>query len=276
MNDRSKRDQRTERNRWQLLEQLEEMLETPMVALAFAWLALIVYDLVRGLPPFLAKLSDVIWMLFAVDFVLKFTVAPRKLVFLRANALVGLSLLVPALRVLRIARVAQIARTAHAARGLRLAGIVGSVNRGMRSLRAMMRRRGLAYVITLTILVTFAGAAGMYAFERNAPGGGFPDYGTALWWTAMILTTMGSEYWPKTAEGRMLCLLIATYAVAVFGYITAFLASFFIDRDADAPDGEVAGARAIAELRAEIRALRQALIAEGRIAARGAGHEGAR
>lgn len=43
-------------------------------------------------------------------------------------------------------------------------------------------------------------------FERGAlPRGGIDSYGTALWWTAMILTTMGSDYWPKTAEGRILC-----------------------------------------------------------------------
>lgn len=33
----------------------------------------------------------------------------------------------------------------------------------------------------------------------------------------MLLTTMGSEYWPQTAEGRILCLLLSVYAFAVFG-----------------------------------------------------------
>jgi len=43
-------------------------------------------------------------------------------------------------------------------------------------------------------------------FERDAlPQGGIDSYGTALCWTAMILTTMGSDYSPKTAEGRTLC-----------------------------------------------------------------------
>jgi V/A-type H+-transporting ATPase subunit I len=60
---------------------------------------------------------------------------------------------------------------------------------------------------------------------------GFSDYTSALWWTAMLLTTMGSEYWPKTAEGRTLCLVLALYAFAVFGYVTASLAAFFIDAD---------------------------------------------
>ncbi|MFC0389344.1 potassium channel family protein, partial [Muricoccus vinaceus] len=106
-------------------------------------------------------------------------------------------------------------------------------NRGMNALRAGLRRRGLGYVAALTALVSLLGAAGMYAFER-APEveGGFSSFGDALWWTAMLMTTMGSDFWPRTAEGRVLCLLLATYAFAVFGYITAAFASFFVGRDA--------------------------------------------
>lgn len=102
----------------------------------------------------------------------------------------------------------------------------------MRGLSRGFRRRGVGNVSILTLLVIIIGAAGMYRFELDAPNGpGFTDYTSALWWTAMLLTTMGSEYWPKTAEGRMLCLVLALYAFAVFGYVTASLAAFFIDAD---------------------------------------------
>lgn len=96
------------------------------------------------------------------------------------------------------------------------------------------RRRGLGYVILLTFIVLTTGAAGMYQFELEARGGpGFEDYGAALWWTAMLLTTMGSEYWPRTPEGRILCLLLAIYAFAVFGYVTAAIAAYFVGKDRD-------------------------------------------
>jgi voltage-gated potassium channel len=73
----------------------------------------------------------------------------------------------------------------------------------------------------------------------------------------MIMTTLGSEYWPKTAEGRVLCVLLALYAFAVFGYVTATIATFFLGRDAEDPEAEVAGAAAIEMLRGEIAALRE-------------------
>jgi voltage-gated potassium channel len=72
----------------------------------------------------------------------------------------------------------------------------------------------------------------------------------------MLLTSLGSEYWPKTAEGRVLCFLLALYGFAVFGYVTATIATFFVGRDAESDEAELAGAKSIAALRAEIAALR--------------------
>lgn len=72
----------------------------------------------------------------------------------------------------------------------------------------------------------------------------------------MLITTMGSEYWPQTLEGRILCFLLGAYAFAVFGYVTAPLATFFVGRDAENDEAEVAGGKAIAELKSEIAALR--------------------
>lgn len=249
-----------ERERFELLQRLEDRLEIPMVVLGLAWLALLVVELVRGLTPLMETIGTVIWIIFILDFILKFTLAPRKLEYVRHNWLTVIALIVPALRVLRAVRAVAVLRAARAARGLRLVKVVGSLNRGMRALGATMNRRGFRYVARLTLLVTLAGAAGMYAFEnQNADGRGLNDYGTALWWTAMIMMTMGSEYWPQTAEGRVLCLLLSLYAFAMFGYLTATLASYFIGRDAENDDAEVAGAKSVESLRREIAALREEL-----------------
>ncbi len=49
----------------------------------------------------------------------------------------------------------------------------------------------------------------------------------------------------------MLCFFLALYAFAVFGYVTVTLATFFIGRDADDDQAELAGM-----LQSEIIALR--------------------
>jgi voltage-gated potassium channel len=218
--------------RWKLTARVVRMLETPMLVLSVVWTALLILELTRGLSPWLELVNDLVWAAFVAEFALEFLVAPDKRVYLRKRWVTALSLALPALRLLRLARVGRAARLFRATRGLRLARVLAAINRGMRSLTIAFRRRGLGYLLMLTVVITATGAAGMYRFELDAPGGpGFPDYTSALWWTAMLLTTMGSEYWPQTAEGRILCLLLAIYALAVFGYLTAAVAAYFVGRD---------------------------------------------
>ncbi len=247
-----------------ILAQLEEWLELPMQILGFIWLGLLVLELTKGLSRPLAIASTAIWVAFLIDFAIRLTLAPDRRQYLRHNWLTALSLVVPALRVLRVARAFRVLNAARAVRGLRLVKVVGSINRSMNALRRSMRRRGFGYVAALTLLVLLAGSAGMYALERDAAGGGIGNYGSALWWTAMILTTMGSSYWPITAAGRVLCVLLALYSFGVFGYVTASLATFFVGRDAHASDGEIAGASDFDKLRTEIAALTREVHALGR------------
>jgi voltage-gated potassium channel len=241
--------------RKRLLISFEKLLEGPMVFLGFVWLALLVIELIWGLRAGLEYLSLSIWVIFVIDFCIKFILSPDKRVFLKKNWLTAVSLLIPALRVFRIFRFIRLLRSL---RGLRLIRIVSSLNRSMRSLGATMRRRGFFYVFLLTWVVTFAGAAGMYAFER--PNTGFNNYGMSLWWTAMRIITAGSDYWPSTAEGRTLAFLLAVFGYAVFGYVTATLATFFIGRDAEEKTAPVAGSKDIRELQNEITDLRKTIL----------------
>ena len=243
--------------RWQVLHQLEDWIETPMLVLSFAWLVLVMVEFTWGSSSLVETFGTVIWLVFLAEFGLRFALAPEKLRFLRGNVITIVALVAPAFRLLRAFRLIRFAR---AARSLRLLRIVGTANRGMNALRRSLGRRGLGYVLGATVLVALLGAAGMLAFEPAADvESGFQGYGDALWWTAMLLTSLGSEFWPRTAEGRVLCFLLALYGFAVFGYITASFATFFIGQEAAEADGPVAGAGDLAALRDEIAGLRAEL-----------------
>jgi voltage-gated potassium channel len=242
-----------EHERWVTLRELENWLERPMLVLSFVWLLLVLVELVYGVSAPLEVFGTAIWAIFIAEFALRFALAPRKSAFLRSNWVTAVALLVPALRLLRGLRALQVLR---AGRGLRLVKVVGTANRGMNALSASFGRRGIGYVLAATVLVDLLGAAGMLAFEpsHEVPGG-FATYWDALWWTSMLITTMGSQFWPQTMEGRILCFLMSVYGLAVFGYITASLASFFVGRDA--PDtGERLSESEIELLRREIESLR--------------------
>jgi voltage-gated potassium channel len=250
--DRDATERELERERTDLLQALEDWLETPMVILAFIWLALLIIELTWGDRRLFATIGTVIWVVFILDFGVKFILAPHKVAYLTRNWLAAISLVLPALR---IARAVRLLRVARIGRGVRLVRVVSSVNRGMRALGASLNRRGFGYIAALTAIVTVAGAAGMYAFEGTSAGG-FQTYGDALWFTTMVMTTLGSQHWPETLEGRILSFFLSLYAIGIFGYVTATLATYFIGRDAEDAQAEIAGARELIELRDEVMALR--------------------
>ena len=238
------------RERWEVLDQLDDWLRAPMLALSFVWLLLVVWELARGSSSALESFGTAIWIVFILEFLLRFTLAPEKLPFLRRNWLTVIALVVPAFRLLRGVR---LLRAAGALRGVRLVRIVGTANRSMNALRTALAKHGFVYVLGLTLLVVMLGAGGMLSFEpAGQVEGGFTSYWDALWWTAMLVSTIGSAFWPATAEGRILCFLLSLFGLAVFGYITASFASYFIGRDKE-PEHD------IGDLRADIAALRNEL-----------------
>jgi voltage-gated potassium channel len=249
--------------RRQIAERIERWSEIPMLLLSLAWIAIVAVELIRGPSEALAATGTAIWIVFVAEFAIRFGIAPDKLRYLRSQWWSALALALPALRSLRLVRLLRIgilARTgARAARGATLLRVLTTMNRGMRALGANLERRGFAYVLALSTVVLFVGAAGIYAFESTLQGSEMRSYGTALYFTAMLLTTIGSQYWPRTPEGQLLALVLSLCALGILGYVTALLATFFVGRDAARPGGEIAGQRSLEELRAEIRRLREEL-----------------
>jgi voltage-gated potassium channel len=230
-----------------VLARLDERLDPILAVLGFAWLVLIIMDLVNGLSPTLEAVGLVIWAIFVLDFVVEVVTAPDRSDYLKRNWFSAIALLLPAFGIFRIFRVLRILR------GVRLVRLVASFNRSTKSLAQSLGRRGFGYVVLLSVAVLLAGAAGMYAFEKDS-GPGFRSYSESIWWTSMILTTMGSADWPRTLEGRILCVVLSLYAFAVFGYVTATLASYFVGDEAKRD-----ASRDVHELRQEIAALRAEL-----------------
>lgn len=215
-----------ESRRKRLLVRIERKLEGPMIFLGFVWLMILIIELIWGITPVLEIISTTIWVIFIVDFLITFFISPAKVEYLKRNWLTAISLVIPALRIFRVFRFFRLIR---GLRGVRLFRIITSFNRSLNSLGATMQKRAFGYVLVLVLIVTFGGAAGMLAFEQGTDG--FSTYWTSLWWTAMRVITAGTQHDPVTAEGRILAMLIALFGYAIFGYVTATIATFFIGRD---------------------------------------------
>ncbi|MDY9927527.1 potassium channel family protein [Methanosarcina sp.] len=236
---------RLNEERVELLSQINSLFDFPLILLSIVWLILIILDFVYGLSPLLQTASTVIWGIFIADFFIELYIAPDKKVYLKGNWLIALSLFVPALRIFSLFRGFRVIKATSFIRSFNLVRVLSSFNRSIRTVRTAMKQRGLEYVLLLTALITSIGAAGMYSFERP----GLSSYGDAFWWTAMIMTTIGSDYWPKTVEGKALTFLLSVYAFAIFGYITAALASLLVGKEKETSSKE------ITELRQEVQRL---------------------
>lgn len=228
--------QKDELQRAALLVTLDQVLETPMVILSFIMLALFLVELGTDLSPEWRRTINLaqwfIWAAFVLEFATKLAIAPNRAVFMRRNWLMALAVLLPVLRVFRVVRAAKAVRSFGALR------VITVGNRSIREVGSVLKRRHLAYVATVVGIVTVLAAAGVYFLERTAPNSNIRSFGTALWWSLGIVTTVGTELYPVTAEGRILAGIEMLFGVSVFGYVAGSLASLFIHTDRDTDNKE--------------------------------------
>jgi voltage-gated potassium channel len=237
---------------------LVKKLELPMLCLSFVWLCILVAELVYGTRPVLLGFGTGIWVLFILYFTMRMLIVANRTAFLRRNWLFILAILVSLLRFFPFLQPFPLVRALTATFGIQVVWIFASADLGMRSLRRTLGRRGAGYALALTFVVIFAGAAGMLHFEGIADDPqSIHTYQKALWWTAMQITNIGTAYAIPTTGGRILCLGISVYAATMFGYLTALLATFFIDHEAKDTKPEMARQKSVQEVQEEIRQLRR-------------------
>ena len=238
----------------------EKTLEMPMLVLSFVWLCVLIAELAYGVNPVISWLGNSIWFVFICYFSIRLETASNRAAYLKKNWFFVLAMLVSVLRFFPFLKNLLLVRALTATFGMQVLWIFASADLGMRSLRRALGRRGAGYALVLTLVVLFAGAAGMLHFERALDDpGSLSTYPRALWWTAMQMTNIGTAYSMKTPGGRILCLGISVYAAGMFGYLTAVFATFLIDRDVKAPLPEVAWQKSVQDLRKEVLQMRRLL-----------------
>jgi len=181
-----------------------------------------------------------VWVLFAVDLLVRLRLAERRWVFMRRNWLDVATLAVPMLRPLRALRV------------------VVALNVLGRRGRGFVRGKVVAYVAAAVAVVGFVAALAVLDAERSSPEANIATYGGALWWAVTTVTTVGyGDQYPTTPEGRLVAVGLMLAGIALVGVVTAALASWFVERIAEVQAAEQRTEVEVTDLAAEIRALRQ-------------------
>jgi voltage-gated potassium channel len=126
--------------------------------------------------------------------------------------------------------------------------------------RGFARGRVVAVVGAAVAVVGFVAALAMLDAERKNPDANIQSFGDAVWWAATTVTTVGyGDRYPTTTEGRYVAVGLMVTGIALLGVVTAALASWFVEKMSAAQEAGERTEHEVAELAAEIRALRSEL-----------------
>lgn len=238
----------------------EARTEPPLVAGAVVFLAAYAWPILdpRLAPALVTACRQVglaIWALFALDFVVRLTMAERRRRFVRTNWPDLLTLAVPMLRPLRALRV------------------VVALNVLARHGGGFARGRVVASVAAAVAVVGFVAALAMLDAERTNPDANITSFGDAAWWAAATVPTVGyGDHYPTTTEGRYIAVGLMLTGIALLGVITAAMASWFVERLDQVQEAEEQTDAEVTVLTGEIRALREEI---GTLRAQFAARDGA-
>lgn len=227
MSDQHVAEERRAQERERRARAIEERLSPAMAVLGILFLLVVVGQALAmpgsGVQRTFALLIWVLWALFVLEFLVRLVIAPSAAAYLRRNWWQVLLLAIPVLNFVRLLLVARLARMGR---------LVSSALRGTRSARSRLGGR-LGWLVAVHVLVVLS--VSELAFQLLP----FETFGAALYAVAMT-SVSGESLGIDRALAQVLDVVLATYAVVVFGALAGVLGSFFLERrdEQERPDGE--------------------------------------
>lgn len=193
----------------------QEKSNIPMAIIGLVYLAAyslqVVYSSNSALVENLEIVSQVIWVLFAVDVAIRLLGTDNIAKFLKGSWLELLALAIPFVRILRVFRVVL----------------------ALRGIRGFVKNRASAagsYIIMLVPLTWFAGGIAVLDAESTNPDSSITNLREALWWSLATITTVGyGDKYPTTFEGQLVAAVLMLTGIALFSAGAGIFASWVLD-----------------------------------------------
>ena len=211
------------------LVRAERALRLPMAILGLAWAVIAIVILTTnasGLAPqALVVTLFVLWLAVLVECGARYVLAPDRRAYFAQRHIEPAMVVVPLFQVWRLA-------------GVERVNVLGA--EGAERLLAILRHRGLFRVLLAATGLLFLGAWLVLLFEQHAKGSNIHSYGQALWWGVVTVTTVGyGDFFPVSAGGRAVAVVLMLVGIGLIGVLTATVASFFVQEHADANQQQI-------------------------------------
>ncbi len=208
-------------------DRFAQAVDTPMLVITILWLPVLIIPLVTQVhgatKESLEAIDFTVWALFALEYVVKFTLAPDRWHYFKTHILELIVVVVPFLRPLRVVV------------GLARVGVVFAET--LRRGRSILTHNGLHFVLLAVAALVFVCAGLVTVAERHARGANIHDYGQGLWWAIVTVTTVGyGDRYPVTAFGQGVAVFLMLVGIGLLGALTATLASYFVQEKSNATE----------------------------------------
>lgn len=198
-------------------EEWEARTAWPLLVLSLLFVALstVVFSEIELPPPFNAYTNPafiMIWVIFFADFMIRLSLARRRLLFIRRHIFELISLLLPLLRpfllVIYVWRLPALRRSA-----------------------ARQRMRYTVVAVAFGLVFVYVASTLVWIFEHRAPEASIVSFGDAIWWGFTTITTVGyGDYTPVTVPGRTVAVGLMLGGMVIVAFVTATVLSTLTDQ----------------------------------------------
>ena len=189
-------------NRNMGLKTWKKWTDWPLMVLSVVFLVVYSWEILSRTHIALCEtVINVIWVVFVVDYVVSLWLADDRWRWFKHNLFTLLTIALPMLRPLRL---------------LRLLTVLHVLNRtsGM-----AVRGRITVYAVGAVGMLMYVGALAVYSVERGTSGSTITDFGTALWWAFVTVTTVGyGDFSPVTFQGKIIAVVLMFTGIALIGH----------------------------------------------------------
>ena len=154
--------------------------------------------------------GNLLWVLFVIDLVFRFSVSPDKRHFFKRNVVDTITVIVPQFRAIR------------ALRAFTGGGFISKKS-------GLISGGGLTSALLAALIVVWVGSLMVLNAERSAANAEIKSAGDAIWWGFETVTTVGyGDFVPVTWNGRALAVLVMLVGISVLGVVTASLSAALV------------------------------------------------